>query len=81
MLPPPFLVSRKREVDLREVTIAILYLLRSGCTWWYLPHDFPQWTTVYSAIWYFIVAEGYTLEAFELRGGVSLLHQMRLRAS
>ncbi len=47
MLPPPFLVGRKREVDLREVTNAILYLLRSGCAWRYLPHDFPQWTTVY----------------------------------
>jgi len=47
MLPPPFLVGRKREVDLREVMNAILYLLRSGCAWRYLPHDFPQWTTVY----------------------------------
>ncbi len=47
MLPPPFLVGRKREVDLREVINAILYLLRSGCAWRYLPHDFPQWTTVY----------------------------------
>jgi putative transposase len=47
MLPPPFLVGRKREVDLREVMNAILYLLRAGCAWRYLPHDFPQWTTVY----------------------------------
>lgn len=47
MLPPPFLVGRKREVDLREVMNAILYLLRSGCAWRYLPHDFPRWTTVY----------------------------------
>lgn len=47
MLPPPFLVGRKREVDLREVMNAILYLLRSGCAWRYVPHDFPQWTTVY----------------------------------
>lgn len=47
MLPPPFLVGRKREVDLREVMNAILYLLGSGCAWRYLPHDFPQWTTVY----------------------------------
>ncbi len=47
MLPPPFLVGRKREVDLREITNAIFYLLRSGCAWRYLPHDFPKWTTVY----------------------------------
>ena len=47
MLPLPFLVGRKREVDLREITNAIFYLLRSGCAWRYLPHDFPKWTTVY----------------------------------
>jgi putative transposase len=47
MLPPPFLVGRKRTVDLREIVNAILYLLRSGCAWRYLPHDFPKWTTVY----------------------------------
>lgn len=47
MLPPPFLVGRKREVDLREIMNAILCPLRSGRAWRYLPHDFPQWTTVY----------------------------------
>jgi putative transposase len=47
MLPPPFLRGRKRSVDLREIVNAILYLLRSGCAWRYLPHDFPKWTTVY----------------------------------
>jgi putative transposase len=47
MLPPPFLRGRKRTVDLREIVNAILYLLRSGCAWRYLPHEFPKWTTVY----------------------------------
>ena len=47
MLPPACLRGRKRTVDLREVVNAILYLLRSGCAWRYLPHDFPKWTTVY----------------------------------
>ena len=22
-------------------------MLRSGCAWWHLPHDFPKWATVY----------------------------------
>ena len=26
---------------------AILYLLRSGCAWRLLPHEFPNWKTVY----------------------------------
>jgi putative transposase len=25
----------------------LLYLLRSGCAWRLLPHDFPNWKTVY----------------------------------
>ena len=30
------------------VTNAILYLLRSGCSWRLLPHNFPPWQTVYA---------------------------------
>jgi putative transposase len=26
---------------------AIFYVLRSGCPWRLLPHDFPPWSTVY----------------------------------
>lgn len=39
--------GRKRKVDLREVVNAILYVLRTGCAWRMLPHDFPAWQTVY----------------------------------
>ncbi len=42
--------GRPREVDLREVVNAILYVLHEGCRWRALPHDFPAWETVY---WYF----------------------------
>ena len=38
--------GRPREVDLREVVNAILYLNRSGCQWDLLPHDFPARSTV-----------------------------------
>lgn len=38
--------GRPRSVDLRETLNAIFYLLRSGCSWRMLPHDFPQWPTV-----------------------------------
>jgi len=34
----------------RRIVEAILYLNRTGCSWWQLPHDFPPWDTVY---WYF----------------------------
>lgn len=33
--------------DRREIVDAICYVLRSGCAWRLLPHDFPPWQTVY----------------------------------
>lgn len=39
--------GRPRELDLRAVFNAILYLDRSGCSWPMLPHDFPKWSSVY----------------------------------
>ncbi len=44
---PVFDVGRPREVDMREVLNAILYLNRSGCRWDMLPHEFPARSTVY----------------------------------
>lgn len=38
--------GRPREVDMREILNAIFYLLRTGCSWRMLPHDFPEWETV-----------------------------------
>lgn len=31
----------------RTIVDAILYVLRSGCPWRALPHDFPAWQTVH----------------------------------
>jgi putative transposase len=38
--------GRPRTQNMREITNALLYLLRSGCQWRLLPHDFPPWQTV-----------------------------------
>src|SRR3954447_11864329 len=45
--------GRPRTVDLREVANAVFYLLRTGCQWRHLPHDFPHWCTVryYYDLW------------------------------
>lgn len=29
-----------------DIFCAVLYLLKEGCTWRTIPHDFPKWTTV-----------------------------------
>ena len=39
--------GRPREVDMREILNAIYYLLKAGCQWEMLPHDFPAKGTVY----------------------------------
>jgi putative transposase len=39
-------MGRPTEVDLREVTNALLYLTRTGCQWRMLPTDFPNHNTV-----------------------------------
>src|SRR5262249_45001346 len=40
--------GRPRQVDLRAIVDAIFYLVRTGCQWRQLPHDFPRWGTVAS---------------------------------
>ena len=39
--------GRPRKYDLREMWNAIFYVLRTGCAWRYLPHDFPPWNDVW----------------------------------
>jgi putative transposase len=46
-LPAPKGHGRPRTHDLREILNAVLYVLKSGCQWRMLPHDFPRWPTVY----------------------------------
>ena len=43
--------GRKRTANMREVLNAIFYLLRTGCPWRYLPHEFPPWGTVHYYYW------------------------------
>jgi putative transposase len=41
-------VGHPVTVDRRAVVNAIFYILRTGCQWRMLPHDFPPWGTVSS---------------------------------
>jgi putative transposase len=42
----PLLSAKRSDADRREIFNAILYLLRNGCSWRALPHDFPPPGTV-----------------------------------
>jgi putative transposase len=49
MIPPAKPGGRPRETNMREAINAILYLLRTGCPWRYLPRQgFPPRSTVYN---------------------------------
>jgi transposase len=48
----PYLVlmredAPQREHDLREAFDALRYVVKTGCQWRFLPHDFPPWAAVY----------------------------------
>lgn len=40
--------GNRRKHSLRVMINAILYLVKTGCQWRQLPHDFPNWKSVYS---------------------------------
>jgi putative transposase len=46
-LPSPKTTGRPRLHHIREILDAIFYVLKSGCPWRLLPHDFPPWKTVH----------------------------------
>ena len=41
-MPAPKGHGRPRTHNLREILNAVFYLLKSGCQWRLLPHDFPR---------------------------------------
>jgi putative transposase len=46
-LPSPKDTGRPRVYPLREILNAIFYVVKSGCSWRLVPHDFPPWRSVY----------------------------------
>lgn len=46
-IPQPKSGGRPAEYDRLEIINAIRYLVRTGCAWRLLPHNFPPWGTVY----------------------------------
>jgi len=46
-LPAPSGTGRPRLRPPREILDAIFYVIRSGCAWRLLPHEYPPWKTAY----------------------------------
>lgn len=47
LLPPHRSGGRPPKWSPAEILNAVLYIVRAGCAWRLLPHDFPPWQTVY----------------------------------
>jgi len=55
--------THPRTYELYEIFCAVLYVLREGCRWRALPHDFPKWQNVYYhfRMWKEVGADGESL--------------------
>ena len=47
LLPAPCRRGRKRQLDMRQVLNAILYVVVGGIQWRMLPREYPKWKSVY----------------------------------
>jgi putative transposase len=74
LLPKRSRYGRPRAVDRRALVNAILYILRTGCQWRQLPHDFPPWGTVSSQFYRWRKAGVWERIHHTLYGRVRQLH-------
>jgi transposase len=63
----------QREHPLRELFNALRYVVKTGCQWRFLPHDFPPWTAVYQQARRWVQAGVFEAIAHDLRIMVRLL--------
>ncbi|MCK8787365.1 transposase [Roseomonas sp. NAR14] len=47
LLTPSRQAGHPQVLELRRIVEAVFYLLRTGCQWRALPHEFPPWPAVY----------------------------------
>lgn len=57
----------QREHPLRELFNALRYVVKTGCQWRFLPHDFPPWTAVYQQARRWVQAGVFESIAHDLR--------------
>ena len=65
----------QRGHDLKEVFNAVRYVVKTGCQWRMLPHDFPDWTVVYQQARRWMQAGVFEAAAHDLRVIVRLVQE------
>lgn len=59
--------ATQRDHPLRELFNAMRYVVRTGCQWRYVPHDFPPWSAVYQQARRWWAAKCFEAMAHDLR--------------
>ena len=57
----------QRRHSLRELFNALRYVVKTGCPWRFLPHDFPPWEAVYQQARRWLQAGAFEQAAHDLR--------------
>ena len=57
----------QREYSLRDLYNALRYVVKTGCQWRYMPHEFPAWTAVYQQARRWLQAQVFEQAAHDLR--------------
>jgi transposase len=57
----------QREHELRDVFDALRYVVKTGCQWDFLPHDFPPWSAVYQQARRWVAAGVFATITHDLR--------------
>jgi transposase len=71
----------QREHPLRELFNAVRYVVKTGCQWRFLPHDFPPWTAVYQQARRWLQAGVFEHITHDLRAIVRFLDDRNLEPS
>jgi transposase len=62
----------QRTYPLREIFNALRWMVRAGCSWRMMPHEFPPWSVVYQQTRRWVEARCFETMAHELRAIVRL---------
>src|SRR4029077_5014360 len=64
----------QREYTLRDLFDAMRYVVKTGCQWRFLPHDFPPWAAVYQQARRWMQAAVFEAITHDLRAIVRFLN-------
>jgi putative transposase len=81
LVPPAKPGGRPETYPKRKILDAIFYILRGGCAWRLLPHDFPPWQIVYQYFWRWRKDETWQRMHTLLRGDVRVVAGKRRQPS